>query len=198
MAMPFRSPSHFILLFFLGGVFIHFTQAGGRTFYSQKLEDEPGANIGSFTFMLGGTLPTWFLGLYQPIHRTTGILAAILVVFTVALYEWARHTIWGQRFGLGWGEHVPEALCDRGPYRLVRHPIYLSYMLAFGAVLIAMPHWLTALMFAVNVALFTHAAITDERTLARSSLATQYAAYRQRVGMFWPRLRVDSRSATPL
>jgi protein-S-isoprenylcysteine O-methyltransferase Ste14 len=62
-------------------------------------------------------------------------------------------------------------------------------MLAFGAVLIALPHWITLLMFAANVALFTHAAITDERTIARSALAGDYAAYRKRAGMFWPKLR---------
>ena len=49
--------------------------------------------------------------------------------------------------------------------------------MAFGA----------ALMFVVNVAIFTHAAITDERTLARSAIAADYAAYRLRAGMFLPR-----------
>jgi protein-S-isoprenylcysteine O-methyltransferase Ste14 len=78
-------------------------------------------------------------------------------------------------------------LCERGPYRFVRHPIYLSYMLAFGAVVIALPHWVSALMFIVSIAIFTHAAFTDERTLARSALAADYAAYRERAGMFWPR-----------
>lgn len=151
------------------------------------MQDERGAPIAQFSFVFSGVVPTWWLGLYLPIHRTNGILAAIVVALAVALYEWARHTIWGRRFGLGWGEHVPAELCDRGPYRFVRHPIYLSYMLAFGAVLIALPHWISALIFAANVALFTHAAITDERTLARSALAADYAVYRGRAGMFWPR-----------
>ena len=69
------------------------------------------------------------------------------LALSVALYEWARQTIWGRRFGLGWGDHVPEALCASGPYRYIRHPIYLSYLLAFLAVLIALPHWITAAIF---------------------------------------------------
>lgn len=187
--MKLPSLSHIILLFFLGGVFIHFTQAGARTFYSGNLENEPGASIGSISFMFGGTLATWFLGLYQPMHRTNGILAAVVIALALALYEWARHTIWGRRFGLGWGDHVPEAVCESGPYRFVRHPIYLSYMLAFGAVLIALPHWISALQFAINVTLFAYAAVTDERTLAGSALAADYARYRERAGMFWPRFK---------
>jgi protein-S-isoprenylcysteine O-methyltransferase Ste14 len=156
------------------------------------MQDEPAGPIVQGSFVFGGVVPTWFLGLHHPIHHMNGILSAMTLVLSLALYEWARHTIWGLRFGLGWGEHVPEAVCERGPYRFLRHPIYLSYMLAFAAVLIALPHWLTALMFAGNVALFTHAAISDERTLARSALAAEYAGYRRRAGMFWPRLGAAS------
>jgi protein-S-isoprenylcysteine O-methyltransferase Ste14 len=187
--MKLPSLPHVILLFCLGFVFLHFMLAGARTFYSENLEDEPGVPVAQFSFVFAGVVPTWFLGLYQPIPLGNGIAAALVLALSVALYEWARHTIWGRRFGVGWGEHVPQELCERGPYRFVRHPIYLSYMLAFGAVLIALPHWVSVLMFVVNVALFTHAALADERTLARSSLAAEYANYRDRIGMFWPRVR---------
>jgi protein-S-isoprenylcysteine O-methyltransferase Ste14 len=189
--MKLPSLPHVILLFFLGLVFLHFMLAGARTFYSKNMEDEPGASVAQFSFVFSGVVPTWFLGLHQPIHGINGILAAIVVSLAVALYEWARHTIWGRRFGLGWGEHVPEELCERGPYRFVRHPIYLSYMMAFGAVLIALPHWISTLMFVANVAIFTHAAFTDERELARSALAADYSYYRGRAGMFWPRFSRD-------
>jgi protein-S-isoprenylcysteine O-methyltransferase Ste14 len=184
--MKLPSLPHVILLFFLGFVFMHFLLAGARTFYSENMQEEPGAPLAQFSFLASGIVPTWFLGLYQPIHRTNGILAAIVLALAVALYEWARHTIWGRRFGVGWGDHVPAELCERGPYRFVRHPIYLSYMLAFGAVLIALPHWISALMFVLNVTIFTYAAFTDERSLARSAIAADYANYRERAGMFWP------------
>ena len=81
---------------------------------------------------------------------------------------------------------MPETLCDEGPYRYIRHPIYLSYVLAFLAVLIALPHWITALSFLLNFALSVGAARSDERVLAGSALAADYAAYRERTGMFLP------------
>ena len=82
---------------------------------------------------------------------------------------------------------MPEAVCSQGPYRLVRHPIYLSYLLAWLAALMALPHWLTAAIFALNATLFVLVAFDDERKLAGSALAPDYAAYRARTGMFLPR-----------
>ena len=108
---------------------------------------------------------------------------------SIALYEWARAAIWGRRFGIAWGDHVPEELCEAGPYRYVRHPLYLSYMLAWLAALVALPHWSTAVLLVVNVVVFTVAARSDEATIGTSPLAAAYAEYRGRAGMFWPRAR---------
>ena len=178
---------HLILLFFLGGVFLHFMLAAGRTFYWVDPEKEPGALVGQIAFVFGGVIPIWFLGLYRPIHLVNGVIAAGILVASIALYEWARATIWGRRFGIGWGEHVPEELCTTGPYRFIRHPIYLAYMLAWLAALVALPHWLTATLLAAMIVLFTHAALTDEARIAASPIAAGYAGYRERAGMFWPR-----------
>jgi protein-S-isoprenylcysteine O-methyltransferase Ste14 len=74
----------------------------------------------------------------------------------------------------------------------VRHPIYASYLLAFLACFVALPHWLTALMVVFNAALFAHAARDDEQRIAQSPLAGAYAHYRTRVGMFIPRVSAAS------
>jgi protein-S-isoprenylcysteine O-methyltransferase Ste14 len=179
---------HWILLFFLGGIFLHFLLAGGRTFYSSYREGEPAAWIAEIAFIICGTATVWFLGLHRQIPLPNGLAAAVLLLASLVLYEWARHTIWGRRFGLGWGTHVPDALCEAGPYRRVRHPIYLAYMLAYLAAFVALPHWLTAATSAAGIALFTHAAHSDEVGIATSAIAADYAAYRDRAGMFWPKL----------
>jgi protein-S-isoprenylcysteine O-methyltransferase Ste14 len=53
--------------------------------------------------------------------------------------------------------------------------------------LIALPHWATALSFLANLTVFAFTARNDERVLAASPLAADYAAYRERTGMFFPR-----------
>jgi len=184
--VPVPTLPHLVLLFFLGGVFLHFIQAGARTLHFRSGDAGPGAAVAQGMFFFGGIIPIWFLGLYQPIHLANGIVAACILLVSIALYEWARAAIWGRRFGIAWGDHVPEELCEAGPYRYIRHPLYLSYMLAWLAALAALPHWSTALLLVVNIVVFTIAARSDETAIAVSPLAADYAAYRQRAGMFWP------------
>jgi protein-S-isoprenylcysteine O-methyltransferase Ste14 len=51
-----------------------------------------------------------------------------------------------------------------------------------------MPHWITLGTLAASVALFTVAARSDEATIGNSALAANYSEYRQRAGMFWPKI----------
>jgi len=185
MPLPIPQPA-FLLLFVLG--FTYFMLAGARTF---ERDDSDGiaAGLGQFSFLCTGALATWFLGRWVTVHLWSGLAGAVLFVAALALYEWARWTIARLRFHIAWSGDVPEEVCDRGPYALVRHPVYLSYMLAFAAVVIALPSFASAGIFLFNAALFTHAAFADERSIAASPLAADYAAYRKRAGMFLPRLK---------
>lgn len=178
-----------VLLFFLGGVFLHFLLAGARTFVRSGVSDDRGAAYAQGSFIFGGTCTVWFLGLHQPIRLPNGIVAAVVLAMSIALYEWSRHAIWKRGFRVGWSGFVPDELCERGPYRYVRHPLYTSYLLAFLAAAIALPHPLTAAVFVVNILLVIHGARDDERAIADSPLAAAYAAYRGRAGMFWPKFR---------
>jgi protein-S-isoprenylcysteine O-methyltransferase Ste14 len=173
--------------------FGYFTAAGAQTFV-WDITDVKGATLGQFSLLCTGAIATALLGYRQVLHPANGIAAALLLLSSVALYEWARWTIRERRFHIGWSGDVPDAVCDTGPYAHVRHPVYLSYMLAFLAAAIAFPRLPTLAIFLFNVALYAHAARDDERSIGASELKGAYAAYKERTGMFVPRWRRISRA----
>ena len=73
-----------------------------------------------------------------------------------------------------------------GIYRWIRHPQYLALMIAsFGMVLI-WPRFLVLLGFVTVVFIYIALARAEERACAREF--SDYAAYRERTGMFVPRV----------
>ena len=175
-----------ILVVVLGCSFVYFLGAGARTFTSSGTDDV-GALWAQISFG-SGALTTIWLGLLVPIRLYTGLASIAILVCSLALYESARHVIWGRGFYIAWSGDVPEALCERGPYAYIRHPIYASYILAFLAEFAAIPTSITLAVLLFNAGLFTHAALSDERSLASGSFGAEYAQYKQRTGMFLPRV----------
>lgn len=82
----------------------------------------------------------------------------------------------------------PNFLYTNGPYRYVRHPFYLSYMVFWVGTAAATPGVIGWVTPAVMLAVYQHAASREEAKFATSSLAAAYAAYRRSAGMFLPRL----------
>jgi protein-S-isoprenylcysteine O-methyltransferase Ste14 len=100
----------------------------------------------------------------------TAMLSAVALAFVVV----SKLTL-GRSFGL-----VPAnrgVVCS-GPYRVVRHPIYLGYLITNVGFLIANPLAWNFLIFGIaDTALFVRA-VYEERTLERDAA---YAAYQARV-----------------
>lgn len=175
-----------IFVIVLGCAFVYFLSAGQRTFASSG-DDDTGAIWAQLAFG-SGAATALFMGLRVPIRVINSIASVVVLIGSLTLYEWARHVIRERGFYIAWSGNVPDALCDRGPYAWIRHPIYVSYMLAFVATLVAMPGIVTLAVLAFNVALFMHAAWSDERSLNSGAFGTEYARYKERTGMFLPRI----------
>jgi protein-S-isoprenylcysteine O-methyltransferase Ste14 len=178
-------PTAFLIVLALS--FYYFILAGARTFEISP-SDDLASGVAQFSFLVTGTIGTMFLGYRAAVPLGNAIGSAALLAGSLALYEWARHTIRERRFHIAWSGDVPEELCEAGPYAHVRHPLYASYILAFAAMLVALPKLATLAIFLLNVGLFVHAARHDERSIAESDLSEEYARYKRRAGMFLPRL----------
>jgi protein-S-isoprenylcysteine O-methyltransferase Ste14 len=109
---------------------------------------------------------------------STGI-GLVGTLFTI----WSLATL-GRCFGV-----FPEArgMVRRGPYRWVRHPVYLGEIVAgFGAVLVR-PQWAVLAIFVLFIALQYWRALNEERALEEAF--PEYAEYRAQTGRLLPRWR---------
>jgi protein-S-isoprenylcysteine O-methyltransferase Ste14 len=125
---------------------------------------------------------------YLPIDDTTStrsLFASSVVVIVGTLFTIWSLAILGRCFGL-----FPEVrgLVLRGPYRLVRHPVYLGELISALGLLLAKPHPLVVAVFGVFVVLQYWRTIYEERALA-AAYPNDYPAYARRVPRLMPGMR---------
>lgn len=110
------------------------------------------------------------------------VASIALITFTLGTHR-ARISLWHQK-----QDNLPEQLVTYGAYSRIRHPFYVSFLLALlGAFLYAPePETLATLVYGFLFLNFT--ASREERQLLASSFGAEYREYLQRTGRFWPRL----------
>jgi protein-S-isoprenylcysteine O-methyltransferase Ste14 len=166
--------------------FLYFMTAGVNTFIVPKLRDN-GAMLGQLSF-ISGMACVLVMGLFYGLSVPLARCGAVFALTSLLLYEWTRRTVVERDFYIGLSGEVPRAVCAVGPYKFLRHPFYLSYMVAFFSVAVAFPSLIISGVCLINIGLFVYMAIDDERVLSSSVLGAEYRAYRAQVGMFFPRL----------
>jgi protein-S-isoprenylcysteine O-methyltransferase Ste14 len=175
---------HLAIVLWMTIPFPYFMSAGANTFTVPKLRDS-GAMLGQLSFV-SGMLCVLFMGLYYGLLLPLALCGGILALGSVMLYEWTRRTVIDRNFYVGLSGEVPGAVCEMGPYQYVRHPFYLSYMVAFLGVAVAFPSLIVVGVCALNICLFVYMALDDERVLLGSAIAADYKRYKIHVGMFLP------------
>lgn len=111
----------------------------------------------------------------------------VITLAAIALFWWAVATTRRTRLTLAFSNDQPTFLLDHGPYALVRHPFYTSYILFWvGAATDASSplFWIVPIIVTI---LYVRAASIEEGKFVRSDLAMRYHDYRTRTGMLVPR-----------
>ena len=86
------------------------------------------------------------------------------------------------------------ALAASGPYRSIRHPKYVGFVLVMFGFLLQWPTVLTLAMFPVLVFMYWRLARSEERE-TEARFGPEYATYRRATPAFIPRLRSRAASA---
>ena len=122
----------------------------------------------------------------EPSEATVAVGLA-LVILGAAFAWWAASTL-GPEFDLEPEVHERHSVVRGGPYRLVRHPVYVGIAVhLFGACVAAGNLVLFVGVLFVGFPLLYLRARTEEQLL-RDELGSAYETYRRDVGMFLPRL----------
>ncbi len=130
--------------------------------------------------------------LVHPVGRALGI---VMMVAGYAGTLWC-YAAMGNAWRMGINRAERPDLVTRGPYRFVRHPIYLFQAIMVAAVALLLPSLLALLILVIHV-LCAQTKAADEETYLRALMGRTYEAYLARTGSWFPRLRGRVSPAAP-
>lgn len=118
--------------------------------------------------------------------RVLELLAVTIAIFSGALFAWGVAAARRGRLTHAFSEDVPTELITAGPFRFVRNPFYLSYILAYFQALLASSSLWAAIPLAWMAALYLRAARVEEKKFLASPLGGEYRRYAAQTGRFLP------------
>jgi protein-S-isoprenylcysteine O-methyltransferase Ste14 len=115
--------------------------------------------------------------------------AVILLCAAALLFAVTRSTTPRKILPAAFAEEAPAGLIQSGPYRFIRHPFYVAYMLYWTGLAFAAPHPAVIIGAFGIVASYMFLARREEKRLLQGPLGTGYRDYVQATGRFLPRIR---------
>jgi protein-S-isoprenylcysteine O-methyltransferase Ste14 len=117
--------------------------------------------------------------------RVTGVAASVLCL---GLLVWAHLTL-NSQFTSTLRIDAENVLVTTGPYRLIQHPIYVSFFVLFLSTGLFTRSWLIGALGALTIGtLMTTRRVREESMLA-DRFGDEYEEYRRQTGRFIPRVR---------
>lgn len=143
-----------------------------------------------FGLAAGGVLAAW-LDAIEPwgddsrglAYAGVGLsaLSVYLIGFTMGAHR-IPLALWHQ------DDDAPAEIVTWGPYGVVRHPFYSSFLAAFAAAVCVAPSAVTVVPAVLGATAMAVTARREERRLLRSDLRSDYAGYAAETGRFLPLL----------
>ena len=118
-----------------------------------------------------------FLKQWDP-HSVRMVVTIVAAVLAVALFFSGRTVIQKER---------PDYVVDTGPFRLVRHPLYLGALLGFAATAISSLS-LISLALLIPIFVFYNYIASFEEKLLEAKFGEAYRNYERRTGKWLPRI----------
>jgi protein-S-isoprenylcysteine O-methyltransferase Ste14 len=115
-----------------------------------------------------------------------GISGALIYLGALVLFWWSIKTSLLHPLSAAFSPDLPVHLVAHGPYRIIRHPLYCSYLLCWLAGWVVTGRLWLAPTVVVMLAIYLVAASREENKFMHSPLAEAYQQYRAQTGLFVP------------
>ncbi|MDR3457894.1 MAG: isoprenylcysteine carboxylmethyltransferase family protein [Verrucomicrobiae bacterium] len=136
--------------------------------------------------LLGHHLPSWWpaeASFFAPFSLVSGI---VLTVAGYAATLWC-YAIMGNTWRIGVNPAEKTTLVNRGPYRVIRHPIYMFQLLMLAGAALLLPTVVSAITLVVHYFSIL-AKAKDEEGYLLTVHGRAYGDYLARTGRFFPKL----------
>jgi protein-S-isoprenylcysteine O-methyltransferase Ste14 len=174
-----------------------------RGYYSQKfpaleeatLEKQPADLISRIAALLSlGALfstllyviyPAWLYWASLSLPPWARLAGIGFVMAGFGLLQWSHAAL-----GRNWSDHPRiiegQRLVVSGPYRWIRHPMYTSFLLILGSIILLSANWLVGELWILTTALDATSRIRYEEAKLLNTFGNQYRAYQKLTGLFLP------------
>jgi protein-S-isoprenylcysteine O-methyltransferase Ste14 len=145
-----------------------------------------GAWLGLPWLSLAGEQLPWAGIISSWVHPASLVFGLALMTTGYAGTLWC-YAAMGNAWRMGVDRTDQTTLVTRGPYRFVRHPIYLCQLLMVAAITLLLPSVLSLAILTVHL-LCVWIKAADEDSFLRSIQSREYEEYRARTGAWFPRM----------
>lgn len=101
-------------------------------------------------------------GATLPPSTSSGLAVVGLQIAGISIALWGLWTL-GRSFGIA---PADRGLIEAGPYRLVRHPIYLGELIGLAAIVLSAPTWINGVLFVTIAISLVARSLLEEQAIA--------------------------------
>ncbi len=142
-----------------------------------------------FTFFIYLFFPQWLSWAGFRLSIGLRLAGASLGVAALALFIWVHQSL-GRNFSTKLRIKENHTMVTRGPYQMIRHPMYSAFYLLHLSVFFLTSNWFIGLTWLAGLTLIVLLRVRREEAMMVEHFGEDYVDYMSRTGRFLPPLRL--------
>ncbi len=156
-------------------------------FKTNNIGSKSGKNL--ISIVIGTCIVVTIINLssIRQIRLTQFSVAGTFLIISLIIFLISVRSTSNVKFQFIGSDKVPDKIVTTGIYKYIRHPFYLSYILAWIGDFISQPNSISASVTALTFAIYYKSAVAEERSILSSAHRERYLSYISRSGRLMPK-----------